>query len=136
MGKEEGLSADSGFKIGDKVKVIKYGALMWRYKKWWQEESDHFAKYQIELNNRMTEMLFGESAIKEDSSNAKGKSEPDNIYMDCGDMWWIDTLPIIVGQEGVICQVTNTQGRLKYAVDGIKGKHAWYNGEQLELCKS
>lgn len=136
MGKEEGLSADMEFKIGDNVKVVKYGALMWKWKKNYQEESDYFAKAQIEFNNSMSEMLFGESAVKEDSSNAKGKSEPDNIYLETKDMWWIDTLPSIVGQEGVVCQVTNSQGRLKYAIDGIKGKHAWYNGEQLEICRS
>lgn len=127
---------DRKLKLGDKVKVVEYGHLMFRYKKGYQDESDMFAKWQIEANNEMAKMLFGGDFEKEDSSIAKGKSEPDNIYKDCGDMWCIDMSPELVGQEGIICEVSNTQGRLQYAVDGIKGKHAWYNRGQLELCRS
>lgn len=128
---------DRKLKAGDKVKIVEYGHLMFRYKKGYQEESDMFARIQIEYDNRMAEMLYGEGGfVPKDSSNAKGKSEPDNIYKDCGDMWWIDINPSIVGQEGVICKVINTQGRLQYAVDGIKGKYAWYDEKQLELCRS
>tara|TARA_R110000822_G_scaffold67329_1_gene164009 strand:+ start:2191 stop:2778 length:588 start_codon:yes stop_codon:yes gene_type:complete len=127
---------DRKLKVGDKVRVVEYGHLMFRYKKCYQEESDMFAKLQIDANNKMAEMLFGSDYLKEDSSNAKGNPEPDNIYKDCGDMWWIDINHSIVGQEGVVCEVTNTQGRLQYAVDGIKGKHAWYDEKQLELVKT
>lgn len=127
---------DRKLKVGDKVKVVEYGHLMFRYKKGYQEESDYFAKAQAEFNNSMSKVLFGEHAIFEDVESVKGKPEPDNIYKDCGDMWWIDMSPGLVGQEGVICKVTNTQGRLKYAVDGISGKYAWYDDKQLELCRS
>lgn len=128
---------DRKLKVGDKVKVVEYGHLMFRYKKGYQAESDMFARMQIESDNRMAEMLFGEGGfVPKDSSNAKGKPEPDNIYKDCGDMWWIDMSPELVGQEGVVSQVTISQGRLQYAVDGISGKHAWYDDKQLELVKT
>lgn len=65
-------------KIGDKVEVIKYGALAWE---------------------------ITDGAIK-----------------------WIDTLPSIVGKQGVIVQESNGD----FAVHGIKGKYAWYNREQLK----
>jgi hypothetical protein len=125
--------ATINIKIGDKVRIVEYGHLYFQHKKNYQEESDYFAKAQIEFNNRMAEMLFGESVVKEDSSNAKGKIKPDNIYIDCGDTWWVDSNPSIVGQEGIVSQVTNTQGRLKYAISGIKGKYAWYDLEQVKL---
>lgn len=127
---------DGKFKIGDKVKVVEYGHLMFIYKERYQEESDYFAKTQAEFDNDMSKMLLGEDAVFKDLESLKGKSEPDNIYKDVGDMWWVDMSPDLISKEGVICEVTNTQGRFKYAVDGIKGKHAWYDEKQLELVKT
>lgn len=38
-----------------------------------------------------------------------------------------------VGKEGLVCEVTNTQGVWQYAVEGIPEKHAWYKEDQLEM---
>jgi len=126
---------ESKFKIGDKVKVVKYGHLMFKSKKNYQEESDFYAKYRVKLENDILRMLFGKDVPQESVEGVKGKSEPDNIYLETEDMWWIDTSPELVGQEGVVCKVALTQGRFQYAVDEIKGKHAWYDENQLELIK-
>jgi hypothetical protein len=42
-----------------------------------------------------------------------------------------DMSPELVGQKGIIDQVTNTQGMWKYAING-PNKHAWYDEKQLE----
>lgn len=44
----------------------------------------------------------------------------------------IDTSPELVGQEGVVCNAHETQGRPTYAMQG-PSKHAWYEEDQLEL---
>jgi hypothetical protein len=46
-----------------------------------------------------------------------------------------DHQPEIVGKEGIIAQVTMTQGIPSYAIDGIRQKYAWYHEGQLELVK-
>jgi len=46
-----------------------------------------------------------------------------------------DSLPEIVGKEGVISKTTITQERPYYAIEGISEKHAWYNEDQLELIE-
>lgn len=132
MEENKGFAEMDDIKVGDRVRVIKYGHLMYKQKNNYQEESDYFAKEQARINNEMCEILFGEDTVLVDIESVKGKSEPDNIYLDGGDMWWIDLHPELVGQEGVIVNVTNTQGRLKYALDGVKGKHAWYDRSQLD----
>ena len=132
MGNKNSAAEMDDTKVGDKVKVVKYGHLMWQNKENYQEISDEYAKIGAKLNNEISKLLFGEDTILVDIESVKGKSEPDNIYLDGGDVWWVDLRPELVGQEGVVCKVINTQGRLQYAIDGIKGKHAWYNREQLE----
>ncbi len=47
---------------------------------------------------------------------------------------WRDMLSDIVGRVGVIKKVTETQGESKYSIDGIYGKTAWYDEEQLEMA--
>lgn len=84
------------FKIGDQVRVIKYGHPFWE--------------------------------------NKKADDEPLNfpiIYED-GDLVVKDMYPEIVGKEGVVYQITLTQGKWKYGVTGIRGKSAWYDEQQLE----
>lgn len=45
----------------------------------------------------------------------------------------VDLQADLIGQQGVIDRVlVVTQGRPKYSVDGISGKTAWYNEDQLE----
>lgn len=48
-------------------------------------------------------------------------------------MRWLDMSPDLVGQEGLVSEVSITQGIPNYAIDGIKGKHAWYDEEQMEM---
>ena len=50
--------------------------------------------------------------------------------------YWYDKSPELVGQEGVIDKVTKTQGNYKYSINGIKGKYAWYDEDQLEKVLS
>lgn len=44
-----------------------------------------------------------------------------------------DTSPELVGQEGIVMQKSDVQGKYCYALEGIKGKFAWYDERQLEL---
>jgi hypothetical protein len=44
-----------------------------------------------------------------------------------------DMRPELVGKEGIVSQVSMTQDIPSYAIEGIPGKHAWYDEEQLEL---
>ena len=93
----------SKFNIGDKVRVIEYGSLMWRHK---------------EEHNKW-ESSLGKSSFK--------------LYKEVGDILWLDTMPEIVGKKGVIDNISNIQGDDKYSIKGIMGKTAWYNENQLEL---
>lgn len=81
----------SKYKVGDKVKIVNYGHLMWSHKK----------------------MSF--PVVSED-----------------GGIVWMDMSAELVGQEGVVNKITITQGNPEYGIDGIKGKCAWYNENQLE----
>lgn len=44
-----------------------------------------------------------------------------------------DMQPELVGQQGLISKATVTQGIPQYAIEGIKGKHAWYNEGQMKM---
>lgn len=66
----------SKFQVGDQVKVVNYGSLVWPY------------------------------------------NEPP-----------YDIHPELVGEVGIIATVDGNS----YAIDGIPGKHAWYDDGQLEL---
>ena len=48
----------------------------------------------------------------------------------------VDIIPDVVGKTGVVCQSKITQDIPSYAIDGIIGKTAWYDEEQLELIES
>jgi len=86
------------FAIGDKVRIVNYGHLIWQNKNFNNEPMMAFPLY----------------------------TEDENC-------WWLDMSPDLVGQIGIIQQATVTQGHSQYAIDGIKGKHAWYDDEQLEM---
>lgn len=51
-----------------------------------------------------------------------------NLLNDDGVVLTIDVAPELVGQTGIIVKGDDT-----YAVEGISGKHAWYNRKQLKL---
>lgn len=84
------------YKIGDKVRIVNYGHLIY------------------------------ESSKNENPLKFKTISDDGNIRI-------MDMLPEIVGKEGVIVDISETQGEVSYAIDGIVGKHAWYNEDQIEL---
>lgn len=44
-----------------------------------------------------------------------------------------DVSPELIGQEGIVVSKHEIQGIWSYALEGIKGKHAWYDERQLEL---
>jgi hypothetical protein len=44
--------------------------------------------------------------------------------------------PELVGQKGIICEVSLTQGKYHYAINGIIDKHAWYDEKQLKKVLS
>lgn len=46
---------------------------------------------------------------------------------------WYDILPKIIGKEGVVTNVIESQGRLMYSLSGIPEKVSWYSEFQLEL---
>jgi len=50
-----------------------------------------------------------------------------------GQYYTQDIHPEMVGQKGVIVKAEMTQNIPSYAIDGIKGKHAWFDEEQIEL---
>jgi hypothetical protein len=50
-----------------------------------------------------------------------------------GNIRWLDMSPHLVGQEGIISKAEMTQRIPGYAIEGIKGKHAWYDEEQMEM---
>ena len=94
------------FKIGDKVRIIKYGSL-WKIHK---SEYEFMCKY------------FNETPDYSD------------IYIEDESIIWKDTNKNLIGKEGVIRKVSESQpGFLQYALDGIPEKTAWYNHTQLEL---
>jgi len=84
------------YKVGQEVKIIKYGSLIWVTKNG-PSIFDSFTTY----------------------------SETDTIK-------FVDISPGLIGQRGVIDQVTITQEIPKYALKGPY-KYAWYDEEQLQL---
>lgn len=58
------------------------------------------------------------------------------IYRDIKNGFTIfDMSPELVGCIGIIDEVTNTQGKYQYSINGIPGKHAWYDEKQLEIVQ-
>ena len=49
------------------------------------------------------------------------------------DIRWLDMSPDLIEQEGIVEKVSMTQGMPHYAIDGIKGKHSWYDEGQMEM---
>lgn len=58
---------------------------------------------------------------------AKSMSFP--IYKKEGKNWMMDMCPEAVGKKGTVESLLDG----KYAINGIKEKHAWYDDGQLEL---
>lgn len=80
------------FKVGDKVRVIKYGHLIWQ--------------------NKPEEVRLGFK-----------------VYEETDSLVWYDMRPEKIGKEGVVVNVSITQGIPKYSTDPLG---AWLDEEQLE----
>lgn len=94
------------FKLGDKVRIIKYGSL-WKI---------HKSEYEFMCN------YFNE------------KPDYSDVYLTDDEVLWLDMHKSLVGKEGIITKITEPQpGLLQYAIEGISEKTAWYNHTQLEL---
>jgi len=93
------------FLIGDRVRVVNYGGLAWHSVKDWKR-------------------MFDQKSVSDET--------PPNLLKEQEDLYVYDINPSIVGKEGVVREVDLTQGKFKYALDGIAGKSAWYDDQQLE----
>lgn len=115
--------------IGDKVKVVKYGSAWHIPKENYPQYAQHSKKRNIDM---WIKIVFGEKAdtpLPELIIDDK----PDHIVSENDSYWTVDMSPDIVGQEGLICKAEVVQNSPHYAIEGIKGKHAWYHEDQLEL---
>ena len=58
------------------------------------------------------------------------------IYKEDDNIDWIDANHGIVGKEGVVSNVSTTQGVPQYSIKGIPEKSSWYNEGQMELIEN
>ena len=78
----------SKFKVGDKVTIINYGAILWIHKD------------ELEL----MEKKFGKMNL--------------HIISEVANTIYYDVMPEIIGQSGIIVQAQCTQNKWSYAIDG------------------
>jgi len=124
------------FKAGDKVRIVKYGSLYWVNKSMYAEEKAGADALQREIDFRL---LFGGEKRFEPIVDPDAK--PKNIYSESETIWWCDLMPEIIGKTGIVtgsydtihCKGKDETKRGKYSIEGIPGKEAWYDEEQLEL---
>ena len=98
------MSTKPIYSIGDKVKIVNYGALIWYNKKEWKK-------------------MYDEGFVT--------KLKPDNIIAENNTIWTIDIMPKKVGEEAII-QKVNTATH-SYSLKGKDWSSAWYNEDQLEM---
>ena len=107
------------FVIGDKVRVVKYGHAGWQSK-------DHYPKAKQWGDTLAGKIWFSDKHfIAPLDKNAK----PPNILSEDKYGYTTDSSPELVGKIGIIADVSDGE----YAINGIPGKYAWYNEEQLEM---
>jgi len=94
------------FKVGDKVKVVNYGHLIW------QNKTNQDAERKFHENNGIP---YKELKVLSDD----GKTQ------------WLDLNPDLVGKEGIVDKISDSGD---YALKGLS-KYAWYSEKQLELVK-
>jgi len=121
------------FKVGDKVKIIKYGNIIFWNKQGYQETVATLKKLNKDF---MSLMMFGEK-IDSELPEIDLEAKPDNILSENEYMWICDSHKDLVGQEGIVEKVSKTEGikQYQYSLTGVTGKTAWYNEEQLEIIK-
>lgn len=119
------------FNIGDKVKVINYGSLMFINKSNYKEESKFFNQLGAKLE---WSLLTGETLSEDRLSKIEGEDKPKNILSETDIYWTCDSNPELIGQKGVVTKVGGFQGQENYIYQySIEGIGAWYNESQLEL---
>jgi len=97
------METEPNYKIGDKVRIVNYGHLMWT------------------IQNQPNESSFIETL-------------PVSVIY--GDLVWFDVNHGIVGKEGVVSDVSITQGVPQYSIKGIPEKNSWYSEGQMELIEN
>lgn len=97
---------ETKFKIGDKVKVVNYGHLIW------QNKTNQDAERKFHKDNGIP---YQELPIVSDD----GKTQYLDLHSD------------LVGKEGVVADISSSGD---YALSGLS-KYAWYSEIQLELVK-
>jgi hypothetical protein len=113
------------YEVGDNIKIVKYGQLMWQNKKGYAEMIASSKQFQRKWDMK----LFGIDAENEPlviDENVK----PDNIISETELIWNYDRCPQFVGIEDVIDKVSIIQGTPKYSL--VK-TGSWFVEEQLEL---
>ena len=94
--------------LGDTVEVVIYGHLISWSKREWKE-------------------------LLEAKDTFVTRQEPPNIIDQDEDFWHCDISPELVGQQGVVSRTSTSGSTRRYALNGIKGKTAWYDDKQLKL---
>ncbi len=56
-----------------------------------------------------------------------------NIYSADNGVYWYDLATYLIGKQGVVSEVSEASGVKMYSVNGIPGKKAWYDSNQLKL---
>ncbi len=115
------------FEIGDKVKIVNYGSLIYFSKASYKE----YSKCMNKLFQKLEWQLLTREEYPEDN-NIEGSDKPNNIISETDTYWTCDSNPELVGQEGTVVKVNLTQGHYKYSLEG-PAKQSWYNEGQLEL---
>jgi len=91
------------YQVGDQVRVVNYGSLIW-----------------ISKNQTPEELKMYENMLK-------------NIYHEDDKVWWVDMGKDLIGKVGTVGTVSVTQGVPAYSLDGIPEKASWYQEGQLEF---
>ena len=111
--------------VGDKIKIINYGQLMWQSKKGYPEMIASAKQFQKKWDMK----LFGID-IKDEPLVIDKKVKPDNIISETENVWNYDRRPDLVGVIDIIDKVSIIQGTPSYSL--VK-TGAWFSEEQLEL---
>jgi hypothetical protein len=111
------------FKPGDKVRIVKYGHPIF-YKKEGYYKMMEYLHYEPSF----FELLMG---IEHPVREPYVQTPPSHLIWEDENYFTKDISPELVGQEGTIAEYYGGS----YSIDGIPGKHAWYDEEQLELIE-
>jgi len=110
------------FKVGDKVRVVKYGHPIFYNKNEYHKMQKYFHD-----EPTLIELILD----VEYKSTPYIKTPPKNLISEDEYSYTVDMSPYLVGQVGVVVGYSDIDG--SYSLSGISGKTAWYNEEQLEL---